>query len=663
MTYDSTVFERSKSSLTKRETAERFLVYQFLDSDVPGDADAAQITNVLSVKQGAITLESVSSETDIAAAGAVNNKWFFRKLSNTTPLLLVRLSAHESAVKGSVAVSTPIVIRFKYTGTIWKRPEEEGAALMNYQTLVSYIKTLPDTTARQPDVKNGLLAAEETVLKDRLLAHQMLGEQLLFRKARPVDVNIKISMTLTDPSFRNKAVTLVKDLVKSQCHIVGGVFDVPRFNKEVLELSEVDKCVVQRPLESLRLSDLAYFNPGVSDIRVVSDSAICRDCAKTRINFMALPPGYGLHPDAPIISSVSPVAGTNDRLEVFFTLAEYEGAGGSIDRVEVRFNDQTSHTDSPTNGSLTITGLTAGAKYEFRARSRNTNKLWSDESNLISGTVPLIGSPAPAQNESESECRFRYGRVGRVCNTVAKPQETADGVRLHMIHDLDLPTDMTAREFSSLDVPTFSDAVLLTTESDLFLARDGVEVVTGETPARQFGIACEGNEYARTLSYDFQTPALKDIFMSSPNNPILSRIRARVFDSGVNEGSLIFLRLDIKHGGTGPQLSSPISKWRIVFRFDDDDAKTFAVSIGDDITEPYFWRTADFSNFPAGMLAAFSRAQSAIKGGGAVESLKVALVDTTAWTNGSDWRKAFNKRQTMENSRRAGVEIDRWIGN
>ena len=273
VTYDRTVFEKSVASLTKRTTAEKFLVYQFLDSDIPGNAGVEQITSVSSVTQGTTALEQVAMEADIDASGTVNNKWFFRKVANEIPLLMVRFTAHESLSTSATApMDPPLNVRFQYNGTTWKRPETGNTPLENYQTLICYVKTLSNTSVRQPDVENGLLASEEQALKDKLLAHQMLGEQLFFRKARPVDVDVKISMTLTDPSFRNKAVSLVGDLVRSQCYVIGGTFDIPRFNKEVLALSEVNECVVQRPISSLRLSDLAYFKPGRSDIRVVADS-------------------------------------------------------------------------------------------------------------------------------------------------------------------------------------------------------------------------------------------------------------------------------------------------------------------------------------------------------------------------------------------------------
>ena len=375
--------------------------------------------------------------------------------------------------------------------------------------------------------------------------------------------------------------------------------------------------------------------------------------------------GYSIRPDAPIIDRVSPVDGFADRLEVFFSLGEYSGPESSISRVEVHFNGEMRHTDSPTSGSLVITGLTAGREYEFRAYSRNYAGL-SNGSNIVSGMVPLtVGTSVPALAGNELERRFRYGRTGHICNTVVKSRPPMNDLRLHMTHDLNLPTDMTGEEFGTLEIPAFENAVLPKKETNAFFIHNGVAVVTNTltTFITTHQTGPNGDAGVNPI-YRYNAPIVKSVFTETSVAPKLQVVRPFMYNAGTEEGTIYRLRLNLidkdrpSGGARGPQLSLPITKWRLVLRFDNDDSKTFAISIGADTEEPYLWEATDIAGWPSGLTAAFRRMQVAVKAGNTPESLTVALVDTTPslWKYGETWHKAFEINSTLN-----GVKASRLV--
>ena len=146
----------------------------------------------------------------------------------------------------------------------------EGEIVGSNQTLVSYIRA--DSAQTTPTASTARLsAADLSTLMGRIEKHQMLGEELFFRNAVPVAVDVIISVQLVENGNQVLVEREINNIVAAQCHRIGGTFNVGLLKTQVDDLSDVVTSVPHQPLQPQSLSPLGYFTPGVIDVRFVSD--------------------------------------------------------------------------------------------------------------------------------------------------------------------------------------------------------------------------------------------------------------------------------------------------------------------------------------------------------------------------------------------------------
>ena len=262
ITYDRTLFRKPLStSIWPRPEVLR--QYEFADSDLPSESGAGQadISSIVSVKRGGTTYSAATG-----AVPAANEYQLVEPTGSTGHVIRFNQSEPDPSS------SSPIEIVFRYTAARWQRPpnpSDTNATLARYQTLISYIAVKGSGTNRLPDTKE-LDSQEERNLLKRLYKHQMLNEQILLKRAKPVDVEVKASVLLTDPDQEEKTRDGILSLIEDQCHTIGGTFDVARLDREINALEGVRRVVLRKPLTNLRLSDLAYHKPGTFEMSTVA---------------------------------------------------------------------------------------------------------------------------------------------------------------------------------------------------------------------------------------------------------------------------------------------------------------------------------------------------------------------------------------------------------
>ena len=89
----------------------------------------------------------------------------------------------------------------------------------------------------------------------------------------------------------------------------------------------------------------------------------------------------------------------------------------------------------------------------------------------------------------------------------------------------------------------------------------------------------------------------------------------------------------INFQGISSNPKAPLSKWRLAFNI---EGEIFAFGFGSDTDDPFSF---GFTN--VAQSAAFKRMKARIDGGGEVGTFNFALIDTTNWSHGTDWGKAF----------------------
>ena len=258
VTYDAEAVEKRITGLTGR-------AYSFTNNDMPRGGETSEIGAVSSVKFG-----RPGSAAVLTAASSVSSSEYV--WASASSLLTFDATTTPS-------VFSPITVVFKYAVFEWldtpkgrlPDPEELGEMdaqgrvidrdtllpLRNHQVLLSYIAQESATVVAPND--EGFSDTERKEILAKLSRHQMLGEQIVLRKAMPVDVEVRARMVLSDPELEGQARRLVRKLVDDQCHVIGGTFDVDRLVKEAVAHEEIDVFDVDVPSKNQRLSDLAYF--------------------------------------------------------------------------------------------------------------------------------------------------------------------------------------------------------------------------------------------------------------------------------------------------------------------------------------------------------------------------------------------------------------------
>ena len=266
VTYNRTVYSKTLTS------GSGVITYTFRPADVP-NGDINTIDSILAVKIGSDTYTDPAADTGSVASGSNDSDRFFLVKANNTRTL------HVGVGPTPLSPTNSLVATFRYNATKWQEPPNNtaGTQIESHQVLISYLPTKGNTDAPQPDTENALTDVEE--LKATLYPHQMVNEELVFRKATGIEVDVRAQIKLSDPDVEERARKLVGDLIEAQCYKIGGTFDVARFKAAVLALDEVSELAVQAPVESARLSNLAYYKPGQLTLTVMGADALLQTTA------------------------------------------------------------------------------------------------------------------------------------------------------------------------------------------------------------------------------------------------------------------------------------------------------------------------------------------------------------------------------------------------
>jgi len=143
---------------------------------------------------------------------------------------------------------------------VWRQPNEIGHDCCTY--LMTYLR----------DDGNVMSNAEEEEVRRRLKEFQIVGENLLFRPASPVYIDVLMNVGANPyPPVRdlNEA---IREAIELQCYKIGGTFDTAQLIRDVNAIEGIARSDIKFPNGSKTLSSNAYFAPGIVGGLIVEDS-------------------------------------------------------------------------------------------------------------------------------------------------------------------------------------------------------------------------------------------------------------------------------------------------------------------------------------------------------------------------------------------------------
>ena len=155
-----------------------------------------------------------------------------------------------------------------------KRPSDDEE-LEGCQTLISYIRSDNDDEDRPEPSSSALSVTELADLEKSLEIHQILGEELIFRNAVAIGLEVRLRVLPTAGARIEDLQPQIDELVEKQCWRLGGLFVPAVLIQEINGLDDVVACDIVWPRRTRKTSNLGYFTPpeNGADIQLVSDMA------------------------------------------------------------------------------------------------------------------------------------------------------------------------------------------------------------------------------------------------------------------------------------------------------------------------------------------------------------------------------------------------------